>query len=105
MPGHPIAVVLLARLVVDLRQQGNGIGKGLLKAALIRCLNAADAIGIRAVLVHAKDAQAAAFYAQFGFVLSPSDAKHLMPLIKTSNMRLGIDSLLKDLSSNSICSF
>src|SRR2546429_1168482 len=52
MPAHPIPVVLLARLAVDQRQQGQGAGKGLLKDALLRCVAAADAIGIRAVLVH-----------------------------------------------------
>jgi GNAT superfamily N-acetyltransferase len=82
MPNHPIPVVLLARLAVDQRQQGKGIGQGLLKDALIRCLNAADAIGIRAVLVHAKDSQAAAFYSRFGFVPSPTDPLHLMLLLK-----------------------
>jgi GNAT superfamily N-acetyltransferase len=82
MPSHPIPVVLLARLAVDQRQQGKGIGQGLLKDALIRCLNAADAIGIRAILVHAKDSRAAAVYSRFGFVPCPTDALHLMLLIE-----------------------
>jgi GNAT superfamily N-acetyltransferase len=82
MPGHPIPVVLLARLAVNLNHQSAGIGKGLLKDALIRCATAADAIGIRAVLVHAKNQQAAAFYSRVGFVSSPTDPMHLMLLIK-----------------------
>jgi predicted N-acetyltransferase YhbS len=82
MPNHPIPVVLLARLAVDRHEQGKGIGKGLLKDALLRSLNAAEAIGVRAVLVHAKDSEAVAFYSRFGFVPSPTDAAHLMVLIK-----------------------
>jgi GNAT superfamily N-acetyltransferase len=82
MPAHPIPVVLLARLAVNLQAQGQGVGKGLLKDALLRCANAADAIGIRAVLVHAKDSSARDFYARFGFVASPTDPLHLSLLIK-----------------------
>ena len=82
MPSHPIPVVLLARLAVDRQHQGKGVGAALLKDALLRSLNAADAIGIRAVLVHAKDPAAAAFYTHFGFVPSPTDPLHLMLLIK-----------------------
>jgi GNAT superfamily N-acetyltransferase len=82
MPGHPIPVVLLARLAVDRRFQGKGLGAGLLKDGLLRALNTAEAIGIRAVLVHAKDSTAASFYAHFGFVPSPTDPLHLMLLIK-----------------------
>src|SRR5579884_2236609 len=54
-PHHPIPVVLLARLAVDLRFQGQGLGRGMLQDALRRTLSAADVIGIRALLVHAKD--------------------------------------------------
>jgi GNAT superfamily N-acetyltransferase len=82
MPAHPIPVILLARLAVDRRFQGKGLGAGLLKDALLRALNAADAIGIRAVLVHAKDSSATTFYAHFGFAPSPTDPLHLMLLIK-----------------------
>ena len=82
MPSHPIPVVLLARLAVDREFQDQGLGAGLLKDAFLRSLNAADAIGIRAFLVHAKDAAAARFYAHFGFVPSPTDPLHLMLLIK-----------------------
>jgi GNAT superfamily N-acetyltransferase len=82
MPAHPIPVILLARLAVDHRYQGRCLGKAMLKDALLRSLNAADAIGIRAVLVHAKDSTTANFYAHFGFVFSPTDPLHLMLLIK-----------------------
>ena len=79
---HPIPVVLLARLAVDRKFQGHGIGKGLLRDALLRSLSAADVIGIRAVLVHAKDSKASKFYGACGFSPSPSNPLHLMLLIK-----------------------
>lgn len=74
---HAIPVILLARLAVDKALQGRGIGPALLKDALLRTASAADTIGARALLVHAKDAQAKAFYEYFGFESSPTDPLHL----------------------------
>ncbi len=51
---HPIPVILLARLAVDTSLQGRGLGPALLKDALLRAAQAADTIGARALLVHAK---------------------------------------------------
>ena len=82
MLNHPISVVLLARLAVDRRFQGKGLGKALLRDALARALAAAEVVGVRAILVHAKDEEAARFYTQFGFTTSPTDPLHLMLLIK-----------------------
>jgi GNAT superfamily N-acetyltransferase len=82
VPSHPIPVVLLARLAVDRKFQGLGVGKGLLRDALLRVSAAADIVGIRALLVHAKDERAARFYSQFGFCASPTDPLHLMLLMK-----------------------
>jgi len=79
---HPLGVVLLGRLAVDKKEQGTGLGKGLLVDALSRAVAAADAIGVRAILVHAMDDEAAAFYEKFGFEASPLDPKQLMLLMK-----------------------
>ena len=79
---HPIPVILLARLAVDRREQGKGLGAALLKDALIRAAGAADEIGARAVLVHAKDDEARAFYEHFDFEPSPIDPLHLFLLMK-----------------------
>lgn len=79
---HPVPVILLARLAVDKGEQSRGIGRGLLKDALLRAVRAADEIGGRAVLVHAKDKVAAQFYQAFGFAPSPLDAFHLFLLMK-----------------------
>jgi GNAT superfamily N-acetyltransferase len=82
LASHPIGVILLARLAVDRSEQGQGLGKALLFDALTRCLEAAEAIGARAVLVHALDEEAAAFYRRFGFEPSPVDPNQLMLLLK-----------------------
>ena len=79
---HPLPVVLLARLAVDRREQGRGLGKALLRDALLRISAAADTIGVRAVLVHAIDKEARDFYRRFGFEESPLDEFHLMLLMK-----------------------
>jgi GNAT superfamily N-acetyltransferase len=79
---HPIPVVLLTRLAVNASEQGTGLGKALLKDALIRIAGAADIVGACAVLVHAIDDDAAAFYRHFGFEPSPVHPLQLMLLMK-----------------------
>lgn len=79
---HAVPIMLLARLAVDRRWQGQGIGKALLRDAMQRTLQAADIAGIRALAVHAKDAEARAFYEKFDFVPSPTDPMHLFVLLK-----------------------
>ena len=82
LPRRPIPVLLLARLAVDRSQQGRGLGADLLRDALRRCAGAADEIGGRAVVVHAKDEAAAAFYRRFGFVPLAENPQHLCVLMK-----------------------
>lgn len=82
MPRYPIPVALLARLAVDRKWQRQGVGKSLLKNAMLGVLRAADEIGIRAILVHAKDETARAYYEQFDFVQSPTDRLHLFIPLK-----------------------
>lgn len=79
---HPIPVMVLARLAVDVRYHGKRIGRGLLKDAVLRTLNASEIAGIRAILVHAKDENARRFYERFGFESSPVDPLQLMLLLK-----------------------
>ena len=79
---HPIPVMLLARLAVDINIQAQGVGCGLLKDALLRTLQASDIAGIRALLVHAKDHEAKRWYQQFNFEESPTDPMHLFLLLK-----------------------
>ena len=77
-----IPVILLARLGLDRSDQDTGLGGDLLKDALARCAAAADDIGGRGVLIHAKDAAAAAFYQRYGFVPLEQNPNHLFVLIK-----------------------
>jgi predicted N-acetyltransferase YhbS len=78
---QPVPVVLLARLAVDRAHQQQGVGRSLLMDALIRAVGAAEAVGMRAVVVNAYG-DAVSFYEQFGFEPSPTDPLHLMLLMK-----------------------
>lgn len=79
---YPVPVMVLARLAVLKARQGQGLGAGLLKDALLRIVAAAEHAGIRAVAVHAKDDPARAFYERFDFERSPTDSYHLLLLMK-----------------------
>lgn len=79
---EPVPVILLSRLAVDRKEQGHGLGSHLLRDAIARCVEAAEIIGVRAMLVHALHEDARAFYAHFDFEPSPTDPLHLMLLIK-----------------------
>lgn len=63
----PIPVAILARLAVDERSQGQGLGASLLNDALERICRAAQEVAVRAVVVHAINHPAVAFYERFGF--------------------------------------
>jgi GNAT superfamily N-acetyltransferase len=79
---HPIPIMLLARLAVSLSWRSKGVGKGLLKDAVLRTFQVAEIAGLRALATHAKDDDARSFYGHFNFVPSPSDPYHLMVLLK-----------------------
>ncbi|MGA2119075.1 MAG: GNAT family N-acetyltransferase [Bryobacteraceae bacterium] len=79
---HPVPIMLLARMAVDRRWQGQGVGKALLRDAMLRTLQAAEIAGIRAFAVHAKDEKARGFYQKFDFIPSPADPMHLFVLLK-----------------------
>jgi GNAT superfamily N-acetyltransferase len=64
---YDIPIMLLARLAVDHREQGKGLGKALLKDAILRTMQAAEIAGLKFLLVHAKDDAAADFYRKHGF--------------------------------------
>ena len=82
MGQYPIPVVILARLAVSSQAQGRGIGVGLLKDAIRRTLLIAEHAGIRAMLTHPLDEQAASFYGRFGFIASPLREQQLLLLLK-----------------------
>jgi ribosomal protein S18 acetylase RimI-like enzyme len=72
---RPVPVLVMARLAVDSRHKGRGVGWSLLQDALLRCSVAAETVGVRAVVAHAKEG-ASGFYDRFGFEASPSDPLH-----------------------------
>jgi GNAT superfamily N-acetyltransferase len=74
----PIPVIVLGRLAVDEDFQGEGLGKGMLRDAILRTLQAADIAGIRAILVHAISEAAQQFYNRCGFQPSLVDPMTLM---------------------------
>lgn len=80
----PIPVMLMGRLAVDTSEQGKGLGRALLKDAILRTLKAAEIAGMRALLVHALDEKAAEFYLRNGFLVSPIDPLVLMLPLDTA---------------------
>jgi GNAT superfamily N-acetyltransferase len=82
MGQYPIPVVILARLAVSEQNQGQGIGVGLLQDAVRRTLMIAEQAGIRAMLAHSIDEDAARFYTRFGFMASPLREQQLLLLLK-----------------------
>lgn len=81
---YPIPVILLARLGVDVEEQGRGLGSALVRDALLQTASIADRVGVRALLIHAETAEAADFYRRIspGFEPSPTDPLHLILLMK-----------------------
>lgn len=78
----PITVILLGRLAVDVSHQAGGLGASLLQDTVLRVVGVAGSVGIRALLVHAIDDAAVAFYEHFGFIGSPLDDRTLFLSMK-----------------------
>jgi predicted N-acetyltransferase YhbS len=77
----PIPVMVLGRLAVDVSWQGQGVGKALLRDAILRTVQVAELAGVKALMVHALTERAKAFYEANGFLLSPADPRTLfLPL-------------------------
>jgi len=72
-PPDPVPCLLLGQLATDLGWTGRGVGTGLLKHALERCVHAATLVGGRALMVNAVDAEAAGFWQRRGFLPSKDD--------------------------------
>ena len=85
---NPIPVAVLARLAVHRDWQGRGIGRALFRDAARRVAHAADAIGIRGIVVHAISKQAKDFYLALGFDPSPREPMTLM--VRLSDIRAAL---------------
>ena len=82
-PGN-IPVSIIGRLAVSLSHKGQGLGHDLLSDALRRIASASRTIGIAAVLVHAKDDGAKAFYLSCAeFIEFPEDSRILFLPMET----------------------
>lgn len=79
---YPIGVALLARLALDRSVQGIGLGKAMLKDAMLRVVRVSEDIGVRALIVDAIDDHAREFYERNGFVSFPDNPQRLMMLMK-----------------------
>jgi GNAT superfamily N-acetyltransferase len=74
----PLPMMILGRLAVERGWQVRNIGRGLLRDAILRTLQAAEIGGIRAILVHAICEAAKRFYERYGFSASPVDPTTLI---------------------------
>lgn len=83
LPRYPVPVILLARLAVDLRYQGQRFGADLLLDALERAAEVADEVGVYAVVLDALHDSAQRFYLKYGFEPLTDDHLHLYLPIKT----------------------
>ncbi len=81
---YPQPVALLARLGVDVRQEGRGLGASLLQDVFLRVIALSKQIGCRALLVHCESSHARDFYRHLvpEFEESPTDPLHLVLLTK-----------------------
>ena len=80
-PPNPVPCLLLGQLATDTDRAGQGIGTGLMKHALQRCVLASRLIGGRALLVNAVDEEAALFWQRHGFMPSRDDPLVLLRAI------------------------
>ena len=88
---YPQPIALLARLGVDQRHEGQGLGAALLLDVITRVTSLSEAIGCRGLLVHAESEQARSFYEHLipEFERSPTDPLHLLLLLKDIRRTLG----------------
>jgi GNAT superfamily N-acetyltransferase len=85
---NPVPIVILGRLAVDRAWQGRGLGRGLFRDAAQRVVQAADAIGIRGILVHAISEQARKFYLGLGFDECPGQP--MMLVVTLADLRAAL---------------
>jgi GNAT superfamily N-acetyltransferase len=85
----PIPVMILGRLAIDRRWQGQGVGTGLLRDAVLRTVQAGEIAGIRAILVHTILDGARRFYERYGLIASPVDPRTLIITLAEAQRILG----------------
>jgi GNAT superfamily N-acetyltransferase len=84
----PIPVILLGRLAIDNAWQGKGLGKALLRDAVLRTIHASEITGVRALMVHAVSEEVKSFYQGLGFRESRVDPMMLVITIEVAKISL-----------------
>lgn len=88
MPRYPVPCFLLARLAVDQKSQGRGLGRRLVADAFERSVRAG--VGAKCLLVDAKNQKVAGFYRRLGFIPFPDQPLKLF--IKMSTIEKALNS-------------
>jgi len=86
---HPIPVFLIARLAIDSKHQGKGLGGRLLRHAVRGAAAISDTVPIRAIIVDAIDDEATAFYKSVDFEPYPAHSRRMWLLMKDLRKTLG----------------
>jgi GNAT superfamily N-acetyltransferase len=81
-----VPLLLVGRLALDVGYQGQGLGAMLLSDALRRCVAASEIAGVRGVIAHAIDEDAATFYERLGFVHTPLGERIMLMPIEAARM-------------------
>jgi GNAT superfamily N-acetyltransferase len=84
----PLPVLLLGRLAIDRRYHNQGLGRALLRDAMLRSLSIAMDSGVFALLVHAMSEPAKRFYLSRGFVASTVQPMTLIMTLQTARLIL-----------------
>lgn len=79
----PLPVLLLGRLAIDRRYHNQGLGRALLRDAMLRAIHIGSDAGVSAIMVHALSEQAKRFYLSRGFVESPLQPMTLVMTLAT----------------------
>ena len=82
LPNH-LPVAIIGRLARDQNPQWKGLGQDLLQDALIRIVTVSENIGVRCVLVHAIDDDAAKYWRELEFQEYPDGSKTFFMAIET----------------------
>jgi ribosomal protein S18 acetylase RimI-like enzyme len=86
----PIPILVLGRLAIAVEYRGRGLGKALLKDAILKSITASEIAGVRALVVHAIDDSAARFYRRYGFIPSPLNPRALLLPIERAKAAIGL---------------